>query len=135
MNDGSKVPASVWVGRVLSGLFVVFMLLASASAKLFAPEASGAYASMDQLGWPRKFLTLLGGIEVLVAVLYAIPRTRVLGAILGTGLLGGAIASHLRVENPLFSHTLFGLILGAIMWGGLLLRDPALRALLLQRQA
>jgi hypothetical protein len=62
--------------------------------------------------------------------LYAWPRTAVLGAILLTGLFGGAIASHLRLGDPLFSHTLFGVYLGMLMWGGLWFRDPALRALL-----
>jgi hypothetical protein len=136
MKSTASIPPSVWVGRVLSGLFVLFMLLVSASAKLFFPDVAGAYTSLDQLGWPRKFLLLLGGLEVLVTVLYVIPPTRVLGAVLATGLLGGAIAAQLRVENALFSNILFGLYMGIIMWAGLWLRDPLVRALLpLRRDA
>jgi hypothetical protein len=63
-------------------------------------------------------------------VLYAVPRTAVLGAVLLTGLFGGAIATHLRVMNPPFSHTLFSLYLAAFVWGELYLREPRLRALL-----
>lgn len=119
--------ASVWAGRVLSGLFILFMLGASALPKFFMPEVGGPV--MAQLGWPMKFGILLGTIEVVGVVLYAHPRTAVLGAVLLMGLLGGAIASHLRVESPLFSHTLFGLYLGMVMWAGLWLRDPRLRAI------
>jgi hypothetical protein len=130
MTTKTKTPSSVWIGRVLSGLFVLFMLGASALPKLFFPEPSGAYAIMDQLGWPRKFLPLIGMIELLGTVVYIVPRTRVLGAVLLTGLLGGAIATHLRVESSVFGQTLFGLYLGLIMWAGLWLRDAALRRLL-----
>jgi hypothetical protein len=63
-------------------------------------------------------------------VLYAVPRTSALGAILLTGLFGGAMASHLRIDSPLFSHTLFGLYLGLMAWGGLFLRNPRLRSML-----
>jgi hypothetical protein len=64
------------------------------------------------------------------ALLYAVPRTSVIGAILLTGYLGGAMATHMRIDNPLFSHLLFGLYLGVIAWGGLWLREPRLRALI-----
>jgi hypothetical protein len=73
---------------------------------------------------------LLGVLTLLCTVLYAIPRTSILGAILLTGYLGGAMATHLRIGNPLFTHLLFGLYLGAMAWGGLYLRDPRLRALI-----
>ena len=63
-------------------------------------------------------------------MLYAIPQTAVLGAILLTGYMGGAIATHLRIDSPLFSHTLFGVYLGLLIWGGLYLREPRLRALI-----
>ncbi len=125
------VPLSVWVGRVMSGLVVMFLLLASAAPKLFMPQVSGP--SMEQLGWTAKYMLLIACIEIIGAVLYAIPRTAVLGAILLTGLFGGAIATHLRIDDPLFSHTLFALYLGAFMWGGLWLRDPSVRALFTMR--
>jgi hypothetical protein len=87
--------------------------------------------SLKELGYPanESFARLLGIIVLVGTVLYAWPRTAILGAILLTGLFGGAIASHLRLGDPLFSHTLFGVYLGVLMWGGLWLRDPTLRML------
>ena len=128
-HNWRKASTSIWIGRVLSGLFVIFMLFASIAPKLFFPEAGKAYESMDQLGWPRQHLLLIAAIELVGTVLYVIPRTSILGAVLMTGLIGGAIASNLRVGNPLFSYTLFGVYLGLIMWGGLWLRDNWLRSL------
>jgi hypothetical protein len=84
---------------------------------------------MDVVGWPAKYLLLIGIIEVVVAVLYIIPRTALLGAVLMTGLLGAALAANLRVDNPLFSHTLFSLYLGTLAWVALWLREPRLRSL------
>jgi hypothetical protein len=72
----------------------------------------------------------LGVLTLLCALLYAIPRTSVFGAILLTGLLGGAMATHLRVDSPLFTHLLFGFYIGVMAWGGLYLRDPAMRAMI-----
>jgi hypothetical protein len=83
---------------------------------------------MTQLGWPTKYTLFIGIIELIGTILYAIPRTAVLGAVLLMGLLGGAMATQIRIENPLFSHILFSLYLGLFMWGGLWLRDPKLRA-------
>jgi hypothetical protein len=122
-----KTAPSVWTGRVLSGLFVLFMLAASIAPKFLMADMV-AEQSMTPLGWPAKYLLLIGLIELACVVLYVIPRTSLLGAVLMTGLLGGAIATNLRVENPLFSHTLFGVWLGLFMWGGLWLRNASLRA-------
>ena len=83
-----------------------------------------------QLGWPAGTARELGVILAVCTVLYAYPRTAILGAILLTGYLGGAVATHLRVGNPVFSHTLFGVYIGVMAWAGLWLRDPRLRALL-----
>ncbi len=83
-----------------------------------------------ELGYPTQFALVVGIIELMCIVLYAIPRTSVLGAVLLTGLLGGAIATRLRAESPLFSHTLFGLYIGLIAWAGLMLREPRLWRLL-----
>jgi hypothetical protein len=130
-----RASKTVWAGRILSGLFIVFMLLASVAPKLLFPEVGQAYAIMDQLGWPRKHLLLIAAIELVGTVLYAAPRTSVLGAVLMTALLGGAVASQLRADSPLWSHTLFGVYLGVIMWCGLWLRQPALRALMPFRSA
>lgn len=117
----------VWTGRVLSGLFVLFMLGASIAPKLI-PGADVDEAAMAEVGWPVKYLVLIGVIELVCVVLYVIPRTAVLGCVLMTALLGGAIATHLRVDDPLFSHTLFGVYLGLIMWCGVWLRNEPLRS-------
>lgn len=122
-----KASPMVWTGRVLSTLFVLFMVIASITPKLFFPHVNDDY--LAQLGWSPDDLPLIAAIEIIGTLLYVIPRTNVLGAIWMTGLLGGAIATQVRVDNPLFTHTLFGVYLGLFMWGGLWLRDPALRAL------
>jgi DoxX-like family len=119
--------ASVWTGRAMSGAFVLFMLGASVVPKFFLPDVS--HAAMTELGWPVKYTMLIGGIELAGTLLYVWPRTAVLGAVILMGLLGGAMATQIRVENPLFSHELFSLYLGLLMWGGLWLRDERLRAI------
>lgn len=129
-----KASPSVWTGRGLSGLYVLFMLGASIAPKFLMADMV-AEQSMTPLGWPAKYLLLIAAIELGCVILYVIPRTSLLGAVLMTGLLGGAIAANLRVENPLFSHTLFGVYLGLFMWGGLWLRDASLRAIFALRRA
>jgi hypothetical protein len=116
-----------WSGRVLTGLFALFMLGASISPKLL--QMPVAEESMVQLGWPSGYAFMIGVIELLCVVLYLIPRTSLLGAVLMMAVLGGAMATKMRVESPLFSHTLFSIYLGLAMWGGLWLRDARLRAL------
>ncbi|WP_332659607.1 DoxX family protein [Brevundimonas sp.] len=123
-----RASPSVWAGRVLGGLFVLFMLAASIAPK-FLMSGMVVEQNMEPLGWQGKYLMLIAAIELGCVVLYVIPRTSLLGAILMTGLLGGAIATNLRVEMPLFSHVLFGIYLGLFMWGGLWLRDDRLRGL------
>jgi uncharacterized membrane protein YphA (DoxX/SURF4 family) len=127
-TDQRKATAGTWIGRVMSGLVIAFMLMASVFPKLFMPEL--AIESMQQLGWNVKHLLVIAVIELVGTLLYAIPRTAALGAVLLTGLLGGAVATHLRIENPLFSHTVFPLYVGFLMWGGLWLRNAQVRALL-----
>ena len=117
----------IWAGRALSGLFVLFMLGASVAPKLFGVDA--AREALEPLGWSADHLLMIGLMELAFVLLYLWPRTSMLGAILMTGLLGGAVAAHVRVDSPLFSHTLFGIYLGLFMWGGLWLRSPRLRAL------
>jgi hypothetical protein len=116
----------VWTGRVLSGLFVLFMLGASVAPKLFGMQV--ADDTMRQLGWPDGYVLMIGIIELACVLLYVFPKTSVLGSVLMMGLLGGAIATQIRAGSPLFSHQLFSIYLGLFMWGGLWLRDPALRA-------
>jgi hypothetical protein len=122
--------AGVWAGRVLSGLVALF-LLADSVMKLAVPEMMVANTPPN-MGWPLDAGTLrmLGVLLLVPTLLYLWPRTAVLGAILITGYLGGAIATHARISDPLFSHTLFGLYLGLMVWGGLWLRSPALRSVL-----
>jgi hypothetical protein len=102
------------------------MLGASVTPKLFGMQL--ADDTMRQLGWPGGFVLMIGIIELVCVLLYVFPGTSVLGAVLTMGLLGGAMATQIRVGNPLFSHQLFSIYLGLFMWGGLWLRDPTLRA-------
>jgi len=110
----------------MTALVALFLLGASAAPKLIG--ASVALEPMAVVGWPAKYLLLIGLIEVACAILFVIPRTGLLGAVLLTGLLGAALAANLRVDNPLFSHTLFSLYLGVFAWAALWLRDPRIRA-------
>ena len=121
--------APLWAGRALSGIAILFFAMDGAMKLARLPMVAEASAG---LGWPADAATLytLAALLLGSAVLYAIPRTAVLGAILLTGYLGGAVATHVRVGSPLFSHALFGVYLGIIVWGGLWLRDPRLRALI-----
>ena len=122
----ASVPASVWFGRALTGLFALFMLGASIAPKLLGMPVAGD--TIAALGWSRDYVLMIGLFELAFTVLYLVPRTSVLGAVLMTALLGGAMATHIRVGSPLFSHTLFSIYLALFMWGGLWLRSPALRA-------
>jgi hypothetical protein len=119
--------ATLWTGRSLTGLFALFMLGASVAPKLLHMPI--AEETMAQLGWPAGYAFMIGLVELACVVLYLIPRTSVLGAVLMMGLLGGAMATQIRAGSPLFSHILFSVYLGLFMWGGLWLRSPKLRAL------
>ncbi|MDQ2641479.1 MAG: DoxX family protein [Pseudomonadota bacterium] len=112
-------------GWIITALLLAFLLPASVAPKLLTMQV--AADTMTQIGWPTRFLVPLGILELLLLALFAWPRTAPLGALLFTGMLGGAMATHLRVGSPLASHTLFGLYLGLFMWLALYLRDPALR--------
>lgn len=115
-------------GWTMTVLLLLFLLPASVAPKFL--NAAGAVDALSALGWPTRHLLLLGLIELGCVILFVIPRTALLGAIVMTGLLGGAIASHLRADSPLFTHTLFGIYLGLFMWSALWLRDGRLRLLL-----
>jgi DoxX-like family len=121
--------AALWTGRVMSALVVLFLIF-DAVIKLIPIQP--VIDSMLQLGYAGT-VALARGIsimELVCVLLYVWSRTSVLGAILLTGVMGGAIATHLRVGSPVFTHLLFGLYLGLLAWGGLYLRDPRLRALI-----
>lgn len=115
-------------GWVMSVIFALFILIASAAPKYFGAKV--AVDSMVTLGWSSRYLLLIGTVEVVGVILFLYPRTALMGAILLTGLFGGAIASKLRVDSPMFSHTLFGAYLGVFMYFSLWLRDPYIRKFL-----
>jgi hypothetical protein len=121
--------AALWTGRVMSGLVILFLTVDGA-IKLVPIQA--VTDSLRELGYPTSdsFARFLGVVTLVGTALYAWPRTSLLGAVLLTGLMGGAIATHLRLDHPLFSHTLFGVYLGLLLWGGLWLRDEQLRQLM-----
>ena len=118
--------AQIWTSRVLSGVAVLFLLMDATMKVLRLPVA---VEGTKQVGYPDGVIVTLGVIQLVCLALYLIPRTAVLGAILWTGYLGGAVATHVRVGDPLFSHILFPTYVAALLWGALWLRDPRLRAL------
>jgi len=126
--DSNSTPVTpskgiLWTGRIMSTL-PVLMLLFSATMKFSgSPDLAKGF---EHLGWKIQLAPSLGVLELVCTVLYAIPRTSVLGAILLTAYLGGATAAHARVGDPFVST----IIVGVVLWGGLFLRNPRLRALL-----
>jgi len=117
---------TLWAGRIISALPILFLLFDS-SMKLIkaAPVVEGTV----KLGYPEGTIVPLGIVLLVCTVLYAIPQTSVLGAMLLTGYLGGAVATHVRVGDPLFTHVLFPVYMGILVWLGVYLRDVRLRAL------
>lgn len=123
------VPASnkkLWAGRILSSLAVLFLLF-DGVVKMMRIDA--VVESMAHLGYPVNLAFGLGILQLALVALYLIPRTSVVGAILWTGYLGGAISTHLRVGDPFFTHTVFPIYIAALIWGGLYLRDDRVRSL------
>lgn len=118
-----------WIGRILSGLTIAFFLM-DAGMKLVPMQP--VIDSMQTLGFDStdSLARGLGVLLLICTILYAVPKTSLLGAILLSGYLGGAIAIHLRAGSPLFSHILFGVYLGLALWGGLLARSSQIRSLL-----
>ncbi len=120
-----------WTSYVMSGLVILFMLMDSIMKFVKPPEViEGTLA----LGFAEQHLPVIGALGLLATLLYAFPRTSILGAILLTAYFGGAVATHLRLNNPLFTHTLFTVYFGIFIWGGLWLRNTKLRELLPLRQ-
>lgn len=114
-------------GWVLSAIFGLFMLGASAAPKLLGMPV--ADETMVALGWEGSPILLIGILEAVCTILFLIPATSLLGGILMMAILGGAMATQIRADSPLFSHQLFSIYLGLFMWGGLWLRDARFRAL------
>lgn len=114
-------------GVVVSALPVAFLLVDALVKVLGVVAASEATA---QLGWADRLLLPLGVLQLICLALYLMPQTSVLGAVLWTGYLGGAVATHVRIGNPLFSHVLFPVYVGVLLWLGLWLRDARVRQVL-----
>ena len=113
--------SSVWAGRAASGV-AALVLLADSIAKLLRLPA--VLAGTKELGYPESVVFPLGVVLLCCVLLYIYPRTAQLGAVLLTGYLGGAVATHVRLEQALFSQVLFPVYFGVLIWGGLYLRDP-----------
>jgi len=118
---------TIWIGRVLSALAILFLLFDCVIKLLQLPVA---IEGTTQLGYPASVVLGIGVVELACLVLYVIPRTSVFGAILFTGYLGGAIATHVRIGSPLFTHVLFPIYVAVLIWGGLYAREDRLRALI-----
>lgn len=119
--------SALWAGRVLSGLAILSLALDAAGKLLkLRPVVEGT----TQLGFPASSVVVIGVLLIACVILYAVPPTAVLGAILLTGYLGGAVATQVRVGNPLLTHVLSPVYVAAVAWGGLFLREARLRAIL-----
>ena len=122
-SDTSSVSVSekkIIIGRIMSGIAVLFMLFDSITKILKTPQVMQASV---KLGYPENTIPIIGLILLVLTIVYIIPRTSIFGAILLTGYLGGAVASNLRIMNPLFSNTLFPIYFAILVWGGIYLRD------------
>ncbi|CAM4254052.1 MAG: DoxX family protein [Paenibacillus macerans] len=116
----------LWTGRIMSGIVILFMLFDGIS-KLFKPAV--VVEGTLTLGFAEHHIVTIGILALLSTVLYAIPRTAVLGAVLLTAFYGGVVATQIRVDAPLFSHTLFAVYMAILAWGGLWLRNDKVRRL------
>jgi DoxX-like family len=128
-EERPRATAGVWTGRVLSGLAIVFFAF-DGVMKIIQPPV--VFSATRDIGWPADpaMLYTLAAVLLVATALYAWPRTSILGAILLTGYLGGAVAAHVRLGSPLFTHNLFGVYCGLFVWGGLWFRDPRVRSLI-----
>jgi ABC-type transport system involved in cytochrome c biogenesis permease component len=120
----------LWTGRIMSGVAVLFLLFDSITKLMRVDAVMKAAAN---IGYPASTMVPIGLILLVCVVVYLIPRTAVLGAVLLTGYLGGAVATHVRVGDPLMSHVLFPIYFGVLIWGGLYLRDLRVHALIARR--
>jgi hypothetical protein len=123
---GPTSKTALWTGRILSSLAILFLLFDSTIKLLRLPMVAESTA---QLGYPASLAFTIGLIELICLIVYMIPPTSILGAVLLTGYLGGAIATHVRIGSPLFTHILFPIYIAALIWGGLYLRDVRVRTL------
>ena len=120
----------VWAGRIVTALAVLFLIFDGA---IKFTQIAPVVDSFNELGYPIRFAVVIGALELLCLMLYVTPRTSILGAVLLTAFLGGAVATHLRIDDPMLTHTLFPVYVGVMVWGGLFLRDARLRVLMTLR--
>src|SRR5579864_2811846 len=123
----SASKSRLWAGRILTTLAVAFIVL-DGVMKLFKPPF--VVKATLELGYPESSIVGIGVLLLVCTFIHLIPRTSILGAVLLTGYLGGAVASNVRIGNPVFSHVLFPVYIAAMIWGGLYLRDQRVRALI-----
>ncbi len=126
-NEKNKL--SFWIGRVLSGLAIAFLLFDGVTKFFMDKLPPEGLEAIKKLEWSMELMPTIGTTLLICTALYIIPRTSVVGAVLLTGYLGGAVASHVRVSNPLFSHTMFPVYVAVFVWLGLYLRDSRLKNL------
>jgi DoxX-like family len=127
MNTERRTDTRFVIGSILTGLVSAFLAF---DVVLKVLQLAPAIETTTQLGYPVETILWIGLIELVFLVLYLVPRTSILGAVLLTGYLGGAIATHVRVGSPLLGYTLFPIYVAAMLWGGIYLRDARLRELL-----
>jgi hypothetical protein len=129
-NEGDMLPATsnwmVAIGYGLTGLCALFLFMDAGMKLMRLPVV---LETTTQMGWSTSAVVPLGIVLLASTLFYLFPRTSILGAVFLTGYLGGAVAAHVRIESPLFTHTLFGVYIGIFMWAGLYLREPALRSI------
>ncbi|HLJ77177.1 MAG TPA: DoxX family protein [Acidobacteriaceae bacterium] len=126
--DSTEISRSrLWTGRIVAGIIAAFMFFDAAMKFVNPAPVREAFA---RTGWPVHLSPVLGAILLASTILWLVPRTSILGAILLTGYLGGAVAANLRLEEPVFSHTLFPVYFGVLLWGSMWLRDPRITALI-----
>lgn len=123
----SSSTAKVWTGRIMGGLVILFMLMDSIFKFIVNDDV---IKGTTELGFQVHHLPILGTLGLIATLLYIFPRTEILGAILLTGYWGGAIATHVRMDNPLFTHILFPVYLGILAWGALWIKRQSLRRLI-----
>lgn len=129
-EQGSGSKGSLWTGRVLSGVVVLFLLFDSVTKILKAQQVIDATI---RIGFPLSTIVPIGIVLLVCTILYALPQTSVLGAILLTSHLGGAVSANVRAGSPVF-NSVFAIVFGVLVWLGLYLREPRLRALLPVRE-
>ena len=122
--------ATVWIAHIMSGLVILFMLMDSIFKFIVNEEVLKA---TTDLGFQSHHLPIMGTLSLIATILYAFPRTRIIGAILLTGYWGGAIATHVRLDNPLFTHMLFPVYLGILAWGAVWLKNESFRKVILNK--